>query len=483
VAKKPLDLLDVERVLGSVAEPQERRPVTRALENSLEHDPLIGAEVCGYVLQAKLGSGSHADVYRGQRPNLAEWAAVKVLRPELSYMPNVRRRFLREAQAIMALRHPNMVELLAYGELDERLCIVLELLEGRTLKQIVESEAPLDPQRIRNLGIQLASALAAVHAYGSIHRDVKPGNIMVVQRGDVEQLKLLDLGLVRHLDQDDLTRLTQTGYVLGTPAFMAPEQKEGGEVGPPADCYALGLVLFNMATGTLYRGPPAPMEKTGALRSIIERLIADDPKRRPDAVDAIRLLGPRQSRATFWILGAALMVAVGLLSMVGTISMLDEPRPEIRVVEPAKSSPPAPQVVVAPRPEPPAREASPIRRKEKKRLSVVIPRDTPEKDGIARALRQRGLRREDVPNLERAADPIAAIEGLEIDAALLNARLDRILVKLRRASEGADQVQLQLLETRYLQLRKSVAGDPRPRPDRMLEAEALEQRIERASAK
>jgi hypothetical protein len=226
------------------------------------------------------------------------------------------------------------------------------------------------------------------------------------------------------------------------------------------------------------------MEKTGALRSIIERLIADDPRNRPDAVEAVHLLEPRPSRAMFWILGAALMLAFGLLAMVGTISMLDEPRPEIRVVEPARTSPPVPPVVVAPRPEPPpAKEVSPLRKKEKKRPSVVIPRGTPDDDGIARALRQRGLRPEDVPNLERASDPIAAIERVEIDSALLNARLDRILVKLRRLNEGADQVQVQLLETRYLQLRKSVAGDPRPRPDRMLEAEALEHRIERAIAK
>src|SRR5688572_5611159 len=185
--KGPLDLLDVELAMGAATEDQEERPKTEVFNEEttdggeLSDLTIAGEIVCGYRVIGRIGGGGHADVYRGAHRYLETPCAIKVLREEYADTEIVRRRFHREAHAIMQLDHPNVVKLLSAGETARgRPCLVLEYLEGRTLYQAIEAEAPFPEARVRSIGAQLARGLAAIHERGLIHRDIKPANVMLV---------------------------------------------------------------------------------------------------------------------------------------------------------------------------------------------------------------------------------------------------------------------------------------------------------------
>jgi serine/threonine protein kinase len=205
---------------------------------------LINSTLGGYSLTEELGTGGMATVYKAYQPKLERWVAVKVLDPAyITDDSDVLARFRREAKAIAALRHPNILTVYDYGEEQGLAYIVMEYVEGGTLKDRLRGE-PFDYPRAVGLAIGVGRALAYAHDQGIIHRDVKPANILLPRE---DWPLLADFGLVKL--QQAHRDLTQAGMILGTPDYTSPEQALGETVDHRADIYALGVVLFEMATG------------------------------------------------------------------------------------------------------------------------------------------------------------------------------------------------------------------------------------------
>jgi serine/threonine-protein kinase len=205
-----------------------------------------------YALKRKLGEGGMGEVWLAEHALLKRPCAVKFIRPELAAHPATAARFAREVQAVTALSHVNTVRVYDYGRADDgAFYYVMEYLDGPTLEQLVRDGGPLPPGRAVYLLRQVCGALAEAHAAGLVHRDLKPGNVIVAALGGQRDVaKLLDFGLVQDLSADPDTRLTRTGTVLGTPAFMSPEQAAGeSEVDARSDIYSLGAVAFFALTG------------------------------------------------------------------------------------------------------------------------------------------------------------------------------------------------------------------------------------------
>lgn len=196
-------------------------------------------------------------VYRARHLLIDRPVAVKVLNPRFVEDEAARTRFQREARAAGRLQHTNAVTVTDYGQTqDGYVYIVMELLEGRTLRDILAKEAPLDAARSVSLMLQVSAAVAAAHDAGIIHRDLKPANIFIVQRAEVPSLvKVLDFGIAKlaaeSLEDDEIKALTQVGAMIGTPRYMSPEQCDGAELTPAADVYSLGVILYEMLSGTV----------------------------------------------------------------------------------------------------------------------------------------------------------------------------------------------------------------------------------------
>lgn len=197
-----------------------------------------------YELVRRLARGGMADVYLAHDAKLDRPVAVKVLFPELSRDPAFVERFRREAQAAAGLNHPNIVAVYDWGEEVDASFIVMEHIEGRSLRDVLRNDGPLPPASVAEIGSEIASALAYAHHRGVVHRDVKPGNVMVTPSG---QVKVTDFGIARAVGAVD--GLTRTGNVMGTAAYFSPEQAQGLPVDGRSDVYSLGVVLYEMATG------------------------------------------------------------------------------------------------------------------------------------------------------------------------------------------------------------------------------------------
>jgi serine/threonine protein kinase len=209
-------------------------------------ESLIDHTLGGYDLTQELGTGGMATVYKAYQPRLERSVAVKVLDPAfITDDSDVLARFRREAKAIAALRHPNILTVFDYGEEEGLAYIVMEYVEGGTLKDRLQGE-PFEPQRAVGLSIGVGRALAFGHDQGIIHRDVKPANILLPRE---DWPLLADFGLVKL--QQARRALTQAGMILGTPDYTSPEQALGEAVDHRADIYALGVVLYEMITGRL----------------------------------------------------------------------------------------------------------------------------------------------------------------------------------------------------------------------------------------
>jgi serine/threonine protein kinase len=252
-----------------------------------------------YELGEQLAAGGMADVYRATDLVLRRPVAVKVLR-DTANREDDRARFLAEARTLARLSHPNLVTLLDAGATN-RPFLVMELVQGQTLAQAI-ARGPLDPAAVAVLGTQVAEALAYVHSHGIIHRDVKPGNVLVNAAGDA---KLTDFGIARLLGDD--AGHTRTGQTIGTAAYLAPEQVTGQPVSRATDVYSLGLVLLEALTGTreytgpameaalarLNQPPQIPDALPASWRELLERMTATEPDTRPDATEVAERLSGR----------------------------------------------------------------------------------------------------------------------------------------------------------------------------------------------
>ena len=254
-----------------------------------------------YRLGERIGQGGMGEVFRAFDTRLNRPVAVKVMRDAGPRQASAVERFFREARAASALNHPNIVTIHEVGETSSgEHYIVQELIDGRTLRAVLDD--PLPVGTIVDIGRQVARALAAAHAAGIVHRDVKPENIMVREDG---YAKVLDFGIARLVDLDakETTNLaTAPGMLMGTTSYMSPEQAHGSTAGPPADLFAFGVVLYEMAAGrrpfvaptslgviaAILSEQPVPLARANpsipyALDALVQRMLAKEPERRPSA--------------------------------------------------------------------------------------------------------------------------------------------------------------------------------------------------------
>jgi serine/threonine-protein kinase len=267
-------------------------------------DRLIGRRLGAYELQARLGAGGMGVVYRAVHHRLGQPRAIKVLPATFANDETFVERFEREAQLASELRHPNIVVIHDIAEDDGVNFIVMELVEGRTLREVIHQDGPLQPERAVQLLAQLADALDFAHQRGVVHRDIKPGNALVSPN---DHLTLVDFGIARAAEG---TRLTEAGARIGTAEYMAPESITEGESGPGTDLYALGVIAYETLTGRtpftgvnsqaimyaqIHNPPPSPRSVRPDLSAGIERVLVrqlgkDPAERYPSArafVDAL----------------------------------------------------------------------------------------------------------------------------------------------------------------------------------------------------
>src|SRR5579864_4009237 len=223
-------------------------------------DENVGRSLDGkYRLDKRLSSGGMGTVYKATHLMLGKALAVKLIKADLPASPDVVRRFQREAKAASNLNHPNIVPAYDLGQTqDGTLYIAMEYIDGPSLKDVIQA-GPIDPARTIYLLKQVASALSLAHKHDIIHRDLKPQNIMLTKDGDGHDVaKLLDFGIAKTLD-DSATQLTATGFSLGTPQYMSPEQAYGRPVDGRSDLYSLGIILYEMLVGEVpFNDPSTP---------------------------------------------------------------------------------------------------------------------------------------------------------------------------------------------------------------------------------
>ena len=210
---------------------------------ALEPDLRVGTTLAGYAIEALVGRGGMGVVYRAEHLHLRRTVALKLLTPELARSGTFRERFVQESQVAAAIRHPNIVTVYDAGEAEGLLYIAMQYVDGTDLAEVLGREGPLEPERALLFIGQVAEALDEAHARGLVHRDVKPGNVLI----DSQRCYLSDFGLTRQLDST--SALTTVGQFVGTIDYMAPEQIAGGTLDGRADVYALGCLLFHVLTG------------------------------------------------------------------------------------------------------------------------------------------------------------------------------------------------------------------------------------------
>ncbi len=203
-------------------------------------------QVGRYEVQELLGEGSMAEVYKAYDPKIARTLAIKVLKPEWCVDESYLERFMREAKAAGAFSHPNIVTVYDVGQIENRPYIVIELIDGTPLNDAIRPGKPMPLDQVLTIGIQLADALDYAHDRGVVHRDVKPGNILVLP--DERTIKIADFGIA-HIDDPDAAQKTQVGTVLGTPQYMSPEQVMGQKVDGRSDLFSVGVILYQLCTG------------------------------------------------------------------------------------------------------------------------------------------------------------------------------------------------------------------------------------------
>jgi serine/threonine-protein kinase len=286
-----------------------------------------------YQIVRHVARGGMAEVYLARDLLLDRPVALKVLFPEFASDRSFVERFRREARAAASLNHPNIVSIYDWGEEGGTYFIVMEYVDGRTLREIIRTEGPLHPRRAAEIGAEIASALAFAHHNGVIHRDVKPGNVMIANL-----VKVTDFGIARAGDPAE--SLTQTGAVMGTATYFSPEQAQGQAIDPRSDVYSLGVVLYEMVTGR----PPFTGDSPVAIAYQHVREAPVPPSRHnpdvPPAFEAIVLKAMAKNRANRYTSAQALR---------------DD------LLRFAQGQPVAAEPVLAPPPPPPPRDADATR--------------------------------------------------------------------------------------------------------------------------
>ena len=229
--------------------------VEDAISLNERDDPLIGRTLDDkYSLDERLDEGGMGTVYRGMHLLIDRPVAIKVLNSRFVDDRSAQERFRREARAAGRIRHINAVAVTDFGRTTDGLFyVVMELLEGRSLQDVLARESPLDTARAVAVMLQVSAAVASAHEEGVIHRDLKPGNIFVVQRAHAPTIiKVLDFGIAEFAFGDGAAaqQISPTGIMAGTPRYMSPEQCDGAELTPASDVYSLGIILYEMLTGT-----------------------------------------------------------------------------------------------------------------------------------------------------------------------------------------------------------------------------------------
>jgi serine/threonine protein kinase len=284
---------------------------------------MVGPDLSGTVLNGRyrlgalLGMGGMGQVYRGTHLTLGRTVAIKILPAHIGQDPRSRARFAREARAVAKIAHRNVVQIMDYGDSpDGPVYFVMEFLEGRDLGGLLRHEGRLPWPRTRHLLLQAISALGAAHAYGIVHRDIKPNNCFVLDlphEGHTDVVKLLDFGIAKILTPDEYQdssppkQLTGTGEIVGTASYMAPEQARGEPLDPRSDVYSLGIMAYEMLTGRVpFTGAnaiqivtrhlydrPEPLrtfvpDLDPEVEAIVLRAIAKDPRHRFDSMAAMQ---------------------------------------------------------------------------------------------------------------------------------------------------------------------------------------------------
>jgi eukaryotic-like serine/threonine-protein kinase len=282
-------------------------------EPTSSRDPALGAAVLGYVLQKRIGVGGMGIVYHAVEPNIGRSAAVKVLLPEVARDAALVERLIGEARAANAIGDRGIVDIFGFGALpDGRQCIVMELLRGVSLEEelarLKSNGERMPLTRAFTIIEGVASSLQAAHNAGVVHRDLKPSNIFLCRQGDgTEFTKLLDFGIAKLESKlSGNSPKTATNLLMGTPAYMSPEQARGKPASPSMDLYALGVISFELLTGQLpfvadnvvnmlmahqQDTPPSPSDFapiSPAAEQLVLSLLQKDPLRRPPSTGAVR---------------------------------------------------------------------------------------------------------------------------------------------------------------------------------------------------
>lgn len=257
-----------------------------------------------YEMQQRIGRGGMADVYLARDILLDRLVAIKVLFPEYATDPAFVERFRREAQSAANLNHPNIVSVYDWGRSNNTYFMAMEYVPGRTLAEALHDVGQITAMKAAEVGIEVAAALSFAHRGNVVHRDIKPGNILIGSNG---QLKVADFGIARALGSAADSNLTQVGAVMGTATYLSPEQAQGGQPDPRSDLYSLGIVLYEMVGGRVpFSGDnpvsiaykqvheaPQPLNQLAsdvprAFEAIVARLLAKDPDLRYATAEAVR---------------------------------------------------------------------------------------------------------------------------------------------------------------------------------------------------